>query len=239
MHWHHTPAFEAFLRKRGFQVVVTARHPLDVLISILHFAPLEPATARWLEGECGNEKPLIGADPASASFANYCLSDRTEALLSVSREWRNVAEAVIRFEDLLAAPVAVCRQMLQGLKAEPLAGIEEVVAANTVEKLRPISATHVWRGQAGSWKAVITPALANKILERHRPYFDDLQYNCDPSPDLDASTARQNWDQMASEGVVRSSKSSATADPPPRSHHVSPHVMEPRSTASADAHRIL
>src|SRR6266446_4724682 len=38
IHWHPTPAFLDRLREEGFQPIVLARHPLDVLISILHFA---------------------------------------------------------------------------------------------------------------------------------------------------------------------------------------------------------
>ena len=44
MHWRYSAAFEGFVRERGFRIVVTARHPLDVLISILQYAPTDPTT---------------------------------------------------------------------------------------------------------------------------------------------------------------------------------------------------
>jgi hypothetical protein len=123
MHWHCTAAFSGFLRNHGFRTIVTVRHPLDVLVSILHFALLEPMTARWLEGESGNEKPLIGATPVSKEFATYCLSYRAASLLSISREWRNEAEAIIRYEDFLASPRSASQQILRALNVEPLTSI--------------------------------------------------------------------------------------------------------------------
>lgn len=78
MHWHRTPDLEKILRE--YRILVTARHPLDVLISILRFAQSHPATTRWLEGEGGNENILIGADPTDAKFLEYALSDRAAAL---------------------------------------------------------------------------------------------------------------------------------------------------------------
>src|SRR5580658_5969913 len=53
MHWHRTSAIQKLLDARAMEVLVTVRHPLDILISILRFCQLEPATARWLEGEGG------------------------------------------------------------------------------------------------------------------------------------------------------------------------------------------
>jgi hypothetical protein len=77
MHWRYSREFEGFLREAGFRIAVTARHPLDVLLSILHYAPTDPETNRWLEvrraarGEHG-----VGAagrrDPALRRFRARC-----------------------------------------------------------------------------------------------------------------------------------------------------------------------
>ena len=87
MHWKRHPAFEAKLLKYGFRVVVMVRHPLDVLISILHFSLHDRATARWLDGEEGNERPIFGAMPRSCAFREYVLGKRAAALLSVTPQW--------------------------------------------------------------------------------------------------------------------------------------------------------
>src|SRR5438093_10973655 len=86
IHWHPVPAFVSLLERHGFRSVALVRHPLDVLISILHFA-LHAPTARWLEGEGGDEGPIYGAMPRSTAFLEYAAGTRATALLSVSREW--------------------------------------------------------------------------------------------------------------------------------------------------------
>jgi hypothetical protein len=55
LHWHPVESFLKRLEDQGFRVIVLSRHPLDVLISILHFS-LHDKTAGWLEGEHGNER---------------------------------------------------------------------------------------------------------------------------------------------------------------------------------------
>ncbi len=196
MHWHYSPEFGDFVRRRGFSIAVTTRHPLDVLVSILRFAPLEPATARWLEGEGGDESQLTGATPASEAFASYCLSHRAEVLLRVSQEWRQAADVVIRYEDVLPEPAAATRRILDSLGARPVADVDEAVRANALDTLRPLAATHVWRGRAGEWKRVVTSPLANRIRDRHASYFRDFGYLCDPDPSLDAAAALRNWEEM-------------------------------------------
>jgi len=200
MHWHYRDAFAAFLRARGFRIIVTTRHPLDVLVSILHFAALEPATARWLDGEGGVEGQLAHAEPASTAFAQYCLGDRADALLRVSWEWRRHADVVIRFEDFLRAPVDVTAGILRDLDAEPMVPIDEAVRANSIDELRPLARRHVWRGRSGDWRQIVTMPIANGIGDRHRPYFRDFGYACDPDPSLDVDTARRNWEQMLKAG---------------------------------------
>ena len=195
MHWHYSAEFEQFLRARGFRIIVTTRHPMDVLVSILRFAEFEP-TARWLNGEGGDEGRLVNAAPASNAFADYCLGDRADALLRVSWEWRRHADVVIRYEDFLHAPADVTATVLHDLGAVPVVSIPEAVRANAMDKLRPLARRHVWRGRAGDWKRIVTSPIAKGIGARHRPYFRDFGYVCDPDPSLDTATARRNWEEM-------------------------------------------
>lgn len=85
-HWHRAREVEALLRSAGFRAATLARHPLDVLVSILHFARREP-TARWLEREGGDEESIHGVKPTSRAFLEYATSSRAQALLSVTTEW--------------------------------------------------------------------------------------------------------------------------------------------------------
>src|SRR6516162_1611480 len=83
LHWHRTHWLLGQLRKQRFRILVLSRHPLDVLISILHFCLRDP-TARWLEGECGSERGIYGAMPTSTAFMDYATGPRANALLSVT-----------------------------------------------------------------------------------------------------------------------------------------------------------
>jgi hypothetical protein len=196
MHWHYSQEFHDFVRRRGFSILVTTRHPIDVLVSILRFAPLEPATARWLEGEGGDERSLVHATPASDEFAQYCLSRRAEVLLGVSQEWRHTADDVVRYEDFLPDPVEATTRILNTLGARPVVDVRQAVDANAMDKLRPLAASHVWRGRAGEWKHVVTAPLAHQIAARHASVFRDFGYACDPDPALDAAAAREHWEQI-------------------------------------------
>lgn len=44
IHWYREPNFQRFLFENRFKVVSIARHPLDVLISILHFIRYDQST---------------------------------------------------------------------------------------------------------------------------------------------------------------------------------------------------
>ena len=102
IHWRRLPLFVQRLEYHGFRIVALARHPLDVLISILHFS-LHHSTARWLEGEGGNESSILGAMPGSALFQEYATGPRAAALLDVTRQWWNAPGSYrIHFEDLVA-----------------------------------------------------------------------------------------------------------------------------------------
>ena len=59
------------LKEHGFRTIVLARHPLDVLISILVFSQHYHATAEWLDGSYGDERCLQGSCPMSEAFAAY------------------------------------------------------------------------------------------------------------------------------------------------------------------------
>ena len=50
VHAPYTPELHASLRKRSVIVVTPRRHPLDVLLSMLHFAQFEPDVSCWLGG---------------------------------------------------------------------------------------------------------------------------------------------------------------------------------------------
>jgi hypothetical protein len=196
IHWHPLPSFLERLERHGFRVVALARHPLDVLISILQFALHEP-TARWLEGEAGNERPIYGAMPRSAAFLEYATGKRAAALLAVSREWWTVPSSVqVHYEELVRDPRGELRRLGELVGAPLRKPLEQAIEANTIPKLRAKfaeNARHFWQGKAGLWRTLLTVAEAEPIAAAHADVFATLGYVCDPDPTLSEFEADANW----------------------------------------------
>ncbi len=207
IHWHRVESFTSLLDEHRFRVVVLSRHPLDVLISILHFAPHESATARWLEGEGGNEVPIYDVLPCSQAFLDYATGPRAAALLGVSDEWRQVTGChCLRYEDLVRDPAGELRRLGEafGHLATPEA-IAGAIAANSLENLRPTTHNqHFWKGQPGLWKALLPAEEARRIARAHRMILQGGGYVCDPDESLDRGRADANWLLLANETFQRS-----------------------------------
>lgn len=193
LHWRRTPEFRTSLQRYGFSVAVLARHPLDVLVSILHFAPHEPQTARWLDGEDGDESSLIGADPASPAFLAYATGPRAKALLSVTPEWWPHADARTRYEDIVADPAAELGRMVEALGGEPTAPPAVAVEAASFSRLQDEATNmHFWQGRPGLWSELVPTEYALTIASAH-PEMLELGY----SVGVDATTARARWSAIA------------------------------------------
>ncbi|HXW51151.1 MAG TPA: sulfotransferase domain-containing protein [Candidatus Acidoferrales bacterium] len=196
MHVHATPQLVAFLAARGVRVIVTVRHPLDVLISILAWTQHQRQTRRWVGGDGGDESSLFGATPTDRAFLDYALSERAGVLLGVSVEWLAHAAAVVRYEELVADTTGVLNALIASLGAPTERPISHVIAQNSMEKLRAIhteNAHHFWRGERGIWYRLLPREVADAIAQRHRAVFERLGYACDADPNLTSELAKKNW----------------------------------------------
>ena len=81
LHWPRSRLLEQTLRDRGVAVVSAARHPLDVLLSILAFSQHDRSTRKWLGGVGGGEEALAGAAPGDPAFLAWATSERARLLL--------------------------------------------------------------------------------------------------------------------------------------------------------------
>jgi hypothetical protein len=193
LHWRRTPEFRQTLTRYGFSVAVLARHPLDVLVSILHFSPHEPQTARWLDGEGGDETSLLGADPASPAFLAYATGPRARALLAVTPEWWPHADARTTYESLVDDPTAALGRIVDGLGQEPLVSPAQAVEVVDFGRLREEATNqHFWKGRAGLWTELVPTRYALDIACAH-PEMLQLGY----SVGVDATTARARWHAIA------------------------------------------
>ncbi|WP_157469763.1 sulfotransferase domain-containing protein [Desulfobulbus elongatus] len=195
LHWLRTHDFIKRLERYGFRVVTIARHPLDVLLSILHFSAHAPQTAFWLGGLGGTEESIINKLPTSQQFLNYALSRRFRNLLSVSCDWWGCSDWMIRYEDLVALPESTLFEITQKL-GQPVKIIRDVVACHTLAALKStVTNEHFWQGRPGLWEQVIPDSFIVKIYEQYRNIFRTLQYEVKPKGNL-PELCDQRWKQF-------------------------------------------
>jgi hypothetical protein len=195
LHWYREPNFQRFLSENGFQIVVIARHPLDVLVSVLHFIQHEPLTARWLEGNAEIPLSLKGRPPTSDEFMEYALSWGAENLLSVTYEWWHDRGAVrIRYEDVVRSPYVEFAKLAQALGLAP-DNIEQAVSKLSLAHFQTMPNRHGWQGQPGLYRSLITFPDALRIFLRHKRVFDTLGYSVRPSL-LTKKVALRNWETL-------------------------------------------
>jgi len=196
-HWPRVPELTELWRKHGFKVVTLCRHPLDVLISVLQYAPCG-SSLRWLEGASGDERPIFGASPRSDSFLDYATGPRASALLSVSAEWWNHRGThQVRYETLVQEPKRQLELIARAVGVPPLVSLDEAVEACTIERLRnPVTARHFWKGQPGLWRSLMTRETALRIASAHQSVFKTLDYTCNPDPALAQAQVESHWTSL-------------------------------------------
>lgn len=195
IHWHPTPQFRATLSGWGFHTVVIARHPLDVLISILHFCQHDP-TGHWLSGEGGTERPIDGATPCSTAFLDYARGPRAAALLAVTPEWWGLPQATrLTYEALVERPEQELKKLFRCLGGRPVLKARQAVAEATIPKLRQQTgnAHHFWQGRPGLWRSLLPQPQAFRIVPAAWAYFRDLGYSHEADLFLTRRQADLNW----------------------------------------------
>jgi hypothetical protein len=212
LHWPRTRGFVRTLEQHGFRVLVLCRHPLDVLLSILHFAGHEPETARWLDGAHGDERMIIGADPSSPAFRTYAGGRRARALIDVSPEWWKHALVSIRYEDLVAAPADELARIVAAVGVEPVLRPESVAGRVTFGSLQTEAANqHFWRGRPDHWRELLPAAVATELARPHARVIRKLGYEVRPDPGLSDEEAADRWRSELSGPLACSNSNSAPA----------------------------
>jgi len=194
IHWLPTTEFVGLLQRCGFQIVTIARHPLDVLISVLQFSLHAGETERWLDGAGGDESGIFGAMPTSHAFLRYATGPRAAALLGVTVGWWNRPGIVkVRYEDLVAHPAQVLQRTVQELQPGWSDNMEDAVATLSFDKLRANNTNHhFWQGLANHWVRYIPPDMATAIRSAHASVFETLGYELSGS-NLSVIDAEVNW----------------------------------------------
>jgi len=195
IHWRRQPAFVELLETHGFRVLTLARHPCDVLVSILQFAVHETATSQWLRGRGGDESCLFGASPRSRAFVEYAGGERARELLAVTTDWWEHPGAVTaRYEELVRDPVGELARLVSEFRPDSKADLPAIVAKHGIAELRKTAMnSHFWKGTPGHWREFFTAEIAGEIFEANADHFARLGYACDPDPALTDSQADRNW----------------------------------------------
>lgn len=183
LHWRRTSQFTELLERFGFRTVILARHPLDTLLSILHFAPHDPETARWLDGRAGDERLLVGADATSAAFLDYSTSERARVLVDVSVDWWEAPVlARVRYEDFVARPESELARIVDAAGEATAAPVTRAIRSGrspACRRRRGITTSGA--APLGHWRSLIPAGSARSIGEAHRPALRRFGYDPDPS----------------------------------------------------------
>ena len=199
LHWPPDSELLERLDAASFRTVALARHPLDVLISILQFAQHEPRTARWLNGEGGTELALLDAEPCSAAFLDYATGPRAAALLDVSVAWWREPrlDARVHYEGLVADPPLVLTGVAAALGGAAPGEISRSTDCVTFRALQAETQNgHFWRGRPGLWRSLLTTELVDAIAAAQPDAFAVLGYDADADPELSVELAEANWREL-------------------------------------------
>lgn len=204
LHALYTPELAARFAAEGFRVITLARHPFDVLISILHVAVHGVESERWLNGLHGDEGVLWGAMPSSRPFREYGASDRAAALFQVTSEWRQAPGVIsLRYEDLVRDPAAILGDLEEILGPPRNESIATAVAATSIRQLRhdTCHGEHFWIGKSGLWKELISAPIAEELATALRTTLSDWSYEADADPSLSESQADRRWIELTGPGL--------------------------------------
>jgi len=202
LHWYREPNFQSFLNKHRFRTLVLARHPLDVLVSILHFVRHEPLTARWLEGNAEIPKGFPGTTPTSPDFLKYAVSWGAENVLGVSYQWWHDPGAVkVRYEELVERPQEALLNLARTFN--PAVRDEKgAISRFDLASFQNLPNKHGWQGKPGLWRQLIVYSDARAIYKRHRRIFDVMGYSVQPYL-LTRAAALRRWNELTTEKSTR------------------------------------
>lgn len=195
IHWYREPSFQEWLIQNDFQVLCIARHPLDILLSVLHYIRYEPGTSRWLEGNVAIPENLKHASPVDNEFLNYALSFGAENLLSVSYQWWHHPSAIkIRYEDCVRNPVENIGSIIEYLGGDT-GELAHWLEKLNIEKMKATHNRHGWQGRPGLYKSLVPYFTARRIFAKYRYIFNALGYDVAPYF-LSRGHATKSWDAM-------------------------------------------
>lgn len=187
--------------RHGVAVLTITRHPLDVLVSQLHYrldARYDPSRAN-----------LMTLTPSSRRFVEWASSEDVARDLAISAGWVQRPGVVgVRYETLVDDPLTTLAGVIDAVGAAPVRPLEEAIALSGVSALREITqVNHVLTARAGAWRDLIPASSADEIGRVHSEVLGSLGYRVDADPDLTAEQADLRWYRSVSESSLAHTRS--------------------------------
>lgn len=199
LHWYPTSQFRALLSQHDFSVVTIVRHPLDVLMSVLHFCRHEANTAQWLDGVGGNEQALRSCSPLSPALVDYAHSQRFQLLLGVTPAWQATAKAWLRYEDLVADTTGQLLRLADELHVPSEPGVlDKVIASRAMPVMQSHMVNqHYWQGRPGLWRSLLPAEQVELLRPALADFTEPYGYDLMPDPSTSPEAAHTAWNAMA------------------------------------------
>lgn len=195
LHWDDPADLVGYFADHDVQIVTIARHPLDVLVSMLHFASHEAATAQWLRADL--TRSLVGQDPRSDAFRQFATGTAAKRLLSITPTWWSQdATHRVRYEVMVADRAAEFGRLGAELAFTPSASLADAASAGRFDVFAGMANHHGWQGRPGLWRELLPAELALEIFAANRDAFDVAGYECDPDLDLTPDAALDRWYEL-------------------------------------------
>jgi Sulfotransferase domain len=195
IHALNGPTERIFFEKHSCKLIVLARHPLDVFVSVLQFARNEPAVHRWLGGSCEIPRDNVATlCPDDTQFVEWMTGNGARNLLSVSLSWWQDKQLTIRlrYEDLVSHPHEMFNSVFNSLNAECNGSLEEALAKYTVSYFAQFK-NHGWLGRPQNYVKFITKANCHRVHAAQSEYFLTMGYNVQNGNGLTHEMAREQY----------------------------------------------
>ena len=197
-----------FFEQRLCKVMVLARHPLDIFVSVLQFSRNEPGVYQWLGGACEIPQNANRLSPNDEQWVDWMTGDGAKRLLSVSLDWWNHPDSAVRvrYEDLLTDQVRQFQKLCEIVKCQDsamlcttlfpsAASIESALNKYSVNYFAQFN-NHGWLGTKENYSLFITKPNCERIFFAHREYFEALDYDVQSDPFLCHAKASQNYHRV-------------------------------------------
>lgn len=183
-----------FFERHSCKIIVLARHPLDIFVSVLQFARNEPAVHKWLDGLCEIPYDVTRLCPDDAAFVEWMTGAGARRLLSVSLSWWRDPRSIIRlrYEDLVRRPRDNFNNVFNYLGSRRVNPLNTALDKYTVTYFAEFK-NHGWLGRPETYRKFITSPNCERVYASQAEYFITLGYRARSDDLLSYEQARERY----------------------------------------------